>query len=108
MDFKDLTGNTPGRAASRDFVSFASGALDGIQTQHIIANPKITTSHGQVSCIADHQSMHCREIDGVKTFFTLHGTYEFGLKPSGTTWRIAGLRQTVTFSSGDQRVMQTK
>lgn len=107
MDFQDLTGNPPGRAASSDFVSFASGALDGIKTQHIIANPKITTSQGRLTCIADHQSMHYREIDGAKTLFTLHGTYEFGMNGSGATWKISGVRQTISFNVGDPRVMQT-
>jgi hypothetical protein len=108
MDFQDLTGNAPGRVPSSGFVDFAASALDGIKTQHIIANPKVTVFDGRAKCVADHQSMHYRDIDGVKTFFILHGTYEFGLNTVKGDWKIASLRQTVSFTGGDQRVMEKK
>lgn len=105
MDFKDLTGNDPARIPSKAFTDFASGALDGIKTQHIIANPRVHANGQEATCVADHQSMHQREIGGQSTFFNLHGGYEFGLKKRGGDWRISKIKQTLSFTVGDQRVM---
>jgi len=105
MDFSDLTGTPPGRASANAFISFASGALAKVDTQHLIANPKIIIDGDEAVCVVDHQSMHHRVMDGTAAFFNLHGTYELILKRGDNDWKISGLRQTVRFTVGDKTVI---
>jgi 3-phenylpropionate/cinnamic acid dioxygenase small subunit len=101
-DYSDLRGEPPSRVASRDFVARRRAALERLKTLHLSMNHLVTVSGHRATCVSAAVIYRLRPEDGER--FDTYCTYTHTLVRTAVGWRIAGVKQTVHWNTGNPAV----
>ena len=101
VDYSDLRGEPPRVVGADGYVAAREGALEGLKTLHLSANPVVMLDGDRASCTCSALILRT-SADGA-TFDTA-ARYEFGLRREPDGWRVDGIQQVVLWNRGDPRV----
>ncbi|UVE96898.1 nuclear transport factor 2 family protein [Dietzia sp. B32] len=103
MEFAGLPSATGPEAIGR-VCARALAPLEG--SQHLVGSPLVEFGAEFHSVSYYFHAQHVRIIDGDLALFTVAGGYDDRVERRTEGWRIVHRRQTVSWSSGDPRVME--
>lgn len=104
MEFAGLPPAT-GPEAIAEVCAQALTPLDG--SQHLIGSPLVTTDAGAATISSYFHAQHIRVVNGTSALFTVAGGYYDRVELRSEGWRITHRRQTISWTSGDPRVLET-
>ena len=103
-DYSDLRGEPPSKVAADDFVAKRSAALAHLQTLHLSTNHQVTVQGDSATCVSAAVIHRHRPADGER--FDTYCTYTHILHRTSAGWKIAKVRQTVHWNTGNPAIHQ--
>jgi len=100
-DFSDFTGEPARTAPADEFVAFDQRILDGVITQHLIANHEVTIDGDQAVLTADAIASHHRPAEAGGGDYDIHGVYRMAMVCQAEDWKIASVRLSLSWYEGD-------
>lgn len=89
-----------------DWVANVRGRLCRLDaTQHSMTNPRVRVRGDTAECRIQAQVQHVHTLGGTQATCLFGGRYRFALARRGEGWRIAGVRLTAGWTTGDTRVL---
>jgi len=101
-DYSDLRGEPPSRARADDFVAKRRVALERLKTLHLSTNHQVTVDGDRASCVSAGVIYRLRPEDGER--FDTYCTYTHFLVRTPAGWKIAKVKQTVHWNTGNLEV----
>jgi 3-phenylpropionate/cinnamic acid dioxygenase small subunit len=98
-DYSDLRGEPPSRVKADDFVAKRRGALDRLKTLHLSTNHQVTIDGDHATCVSTAVIHRLRPEDSER--FDTYCTYTHTLARTATGWKIAKVKQTVHWNTGN-------
>lgn len=74
-------------------------------SQHLVGSPLVEFGKDPVTVSCYFHAQHVRALDGQIALFTVAGGYDDRVERRPEGWRITHRRQTVSWQSGDPRVL---
>ena len=103
-DYSDLRGELPSKVAADDFVAKRRIALDPLQTLHLSTNHQVTFEGDTATCVSATVIHRRRAEDGER--FDTYCTYTHTLRRTPAGWKIAKVKQTVHWNTGNPAIHQ--
>ena len=101
-DYSDLRGEPPSRVKADDFVAKRRIALERLTTLHLSTNHLITLDGDRATCVSAAVIHRLRPVDGER--FDTYCTYTHTLARTSAGWKIAKVKQTVHWNTGNPDV----
>jgi SnoaL-like domain len=101
-DYSDLRGEPPSRVRAEDFVAKRRVALERLKTLHLSANHQVTVDGDRATCVSAGVIHRLRPEDGER--FDTYCTYTHSLARTPAGWKIAKVKQTVHWNTGNPDV----
>jgi hypothetical protein len=102
VDYTSYRPGSPARMPADDWVDRARRLFPGLDaTQHVLVNPWVRADGDAIRVRTSMRADHF--LDGAR--YSLGGTYEHRLVPTGGEWRIAAVTLTVTWTEGDRQLL---
>lgn len=98
-DYSDLRGEPPSRVGADDFVAKRRVALERLKTLHLSTNHLVTVDGSRATCVSAGVIHRLRPEDGER--FDTYCTYTHTLARTPTGWKIAKVKQTVHWNTGN-------
>lgn len=103
MEFAGLAPATGPEAIAR----VCAGALEPLDgSQHLVGTNVVDVSGDAGNSICYFHAQHVRHIEGAIRHYTVAGTYSDRVHRFPEGWRITHRTQTVSWTSGDPRVLE--
>lgn len=103
-DYSDLRGEPPSKVAADDFVAKRRGVLEHLQTLHLSTNHQVTVEGDTATCVSAAVIHRRRAKDGER--FDTYCTYSHTLRRTSAGWKIAKVKQTVHWNTGNAAIHQ--
>ena len=101
-DYSDLRGEPPSRVRADAFVAKRRVALERLKTLHLSANHQVTVDGDRATCVSAGVIHRLRPEDGER--FDTYCTYTHSLARTPAGWKIARVKQTVHWNTGNPDV----
>jgi hypothetical protein len=101
-DYSDLRGEQPARIKADDFVAKRRVALERLKTLHLSANHLVTLDGDRATCVSAAVIHRLRPSDGER--FDTYCTYTHNLLRTSAGWKIAKVKQTVHWNTGNPEI----
>jgi len=101
-DYSDLRGEPPSRVNADDFVAKRRVALERLKTLHLSTNHQVTVDRDRATCVSAGVIHRLRPEDGER--FDTYCTYTHSLVRTPAGWRIAKIKQTFHWNTGNPEV----
>src|SRR5215510_14342618 len=101
-DSSDLRGERPSRTSAADFVAKRRAALEHLKTLHLSTNHLVTVEGDRATCVSAAVIHRLRPGDGER--FDTYASYAHTLVRTAAGWRIAKVKQTVHWNTGNPDV----
>jgi 3-phenylpropionate/cinnamic acid dioxygenase small subunit len=101
-DYSDLRGEPPARVNADDFVAKRRVALERLKTLHLSTNHQVTVDGDRATCVSAGVIHRFRPEDGER--FDTYCTYTHSLVRTPAGWKIAKIKQTVHWNTGNPEV----
>jgi hypothetical protein len=101
-DYSDLRGEPPSKVAAGDFVAKRRSALEHLQTLHLSTNHQVTVEGDTATCVSAAVIHRHRADDGER--FDTYCTYTHTLRRTSAGWKIAKVKQTVHWNTGNPAI----
>jgi SnoaL-like domain len=101
VDYSDFRGEEPRTIKADEYVKQRREGLQNLKTQHISTNHLISVSDASAECTSQFL---IHRVDGTQDFLDTAGTYYHKLQRTGDDWIITGIRQTVLWSRGNNKI----
>jgi hypothetical protein len=106
VDYTSLNGGEPQTVNPAQLIGGWRSVLEQLDaTQHLIASQVIALDGDHATCTANVQGTHVLGNPTGGSTWTVAGQYAFALERADGQWRISALTLTVTWASGNQRIM---
>jgi hypothetical protein len=106
LDYTSLQGGEPQRLAPSDIVGTWKENFARLQsTQHLIANHVVALTGEQAHVAANVTATHVASDATGDSHWVVGGRYDLVVRRSGVGWRIAALKLTVAWATGNQAIM---
>jgi len=101
-DYSDLRGDPPSRVKADDFVTKRRTALESLKTLHLSTNHQVTINGDRATCVSAAVIHRLRPEDGER--FDTYCTYTHTLARTSAGWKIAKVKQTVHWNTGNPEI----
>jgi len=101
-DYSDLRGEPPSTIKADAYVELRRTALESLKTLHLSANHLVTVEGDRATCVSAAVIYRLRPEDGLR--FDTYCAYTHGLVRTGGLWKIATIKQTVYWNTGNPEV----
>lgn len=101
-DYSDLRGDPPSTIEADAFVELRRTALERLKTLHLSANHLVTVEGDRATCVSAAVIYRLRPEDGER--FDTYCAYTHTLVRAGGLWKIATIKQTVYWNTGNPEV----
>ena len=101
-DYSDLRCESPARVNADDFVAKRRVALERLKTLHLSTNHQVTVEGDRATCVSAGVIHRLRPEDGER--FDTYCTYTHFLVRAPAGWKIAKIKQTVHWNTGNPEV----
>ena len=98
-DYSDLRGEPPSQVRADDFVTKRRTALAQLKTLHLSTNHLVTIKGDHATCVSNAVIHRLRPEDGER--FDTYCTYTHTLTRTPAGWKIAKVKQTVHWNTGN-------
>jgi len=106
LDYTSLTGGEPAQVGGDALVGSWRKLLGAMTaTQHLLSNHLVSVNGDVAECTAQFQATHLADMAPGEGRWVLGGHYRFGLNRVSGQWRISALTMTVSWSSGNQAIL---
>ena len=101
-DYSDLRGEPPAQVTADDFVAKRRAALEHLKTLHLSTSHLVTVEGDRATCVSAAVIHRLRTGDGER--FDTYASYAHTLVRTAAGWRIAKVKQTVHWNTGNPDV----